>query len=372
MCVLHDLPPQSDRREAFFEEKAQHEKRHEGLGGHNQVSTTFNMSAHARAGAMRNSPADYRPGTRAFLQDVLEGLQRPQKQLPPKYFYDERGARLFEAICGLDEYYIPRTESAIMADHVDEMASLLGEEVLLVEYGCGDCAKTRVLLDNLSRPAGFVPIDISFEQLHRVASDLQRSYPHIEVLPVCADYTNGFELPRPSKACARNAVYFPGSTLGNFDPLPARLFLDHVAETCGRDGALLIGVDLRKDPGVIHKAYNDGQGVTAAFNLNILARMNAELGADFDLGGFRHYAFFNPVESRVEMHLVSARDQAAHVGGTTVRFTKGESIWTESSYKYTLEGFERLANSARFEVDRVWTDERDWFSVQYLVARGKA
>ena len=310
------------------------------------------------------------PVRQEFLADVLEGLSRQQKQLPPKYFYDERGARLFEAICTLDEYYIPATETAIMADHVDEMVRLLGEDVLLIEYGCGDCAKTRMLLDRLRSPAGFVPIDISSEQLRRVTSDLELSYPDIEMMPVCADYTRHYTLPRPSRRFSRKVVYFPGSTLGNFDPLPARDFLDHICETCGPGGALLIGIDLRKDPAVLHRAYNDRDGVTAEFNLNILARINRELGADFRLDGFEHYAFFNPSASRVEMHLVSLREQEVHVGGMTVGFSVGESIWTENSYKYTTEDFERFISRTGFEVRRAWTDEREWFSVQYLFSRG--
>ena len=309
---------------------------------------------------------DRSPGSHDFLTDVLDGLSRPRKQLPPKYFYDARGARLFEDICALEEYYIPSAETEIMETHIDEMVDLLGEDVLLIEYGCGDCAKTRLLLDRLHSPAGFVPIDISSEQLQRVASDLESSYPGLEVMPVCADYTRYYTLPWPARSFSRKVVYFPGSTLGNFDPLPARDFLDHIGDTCGTGGALLIGVDLRKDPRVLHRAYNDRDGVTAAFNLNILARINRELGADFRLDGFTHYAFFNPLASRIEMHLVSLREQDVHVGGVTVHFSVGESIWTESSYKYSIEDFERLVSRTGFEVGKVWTDERDWFSVQYL------
>jgi dimethylhistidine N-methyltransferase len=325
------------------------------------------------SGALDSSPpADSRPGRDEFLSDVLAGLAKPQKQLSPKYFYDDAGARLFEELCELDEYYIPRTEKSIMQAHVKEMTDLLGEDLLLIEYGCGDCAKTRIVLDHLSRPAGFVPIDISFEQLQRVAADLESSYPGLEVMPVCADYTGAYELPRPRRKSARNAVYFPGSTIGNFDPIPARMFLDHMAEACGPDGALLVGVDLKKDPAVLHRAYNDGDGVTAAFNLNLLARINAELGADVRLDAFEHYAFFNPVEGRVEMHLVSLADQPVHVDGITVDFSRGESIWTESSYKYSLDEFASLAAATGFRAERVWTDEREWFSVQYLVNDGRA
>jgi dimethylhistidine N-methyltransferase len=333
----------------------------------------YTDSCLSESAAFVGSPhADSRHGRHEFLTDVLAGLTKPQKQLSPKYFYDDAGARLFEDLCELDDYYIPRTEKSIMRAHVKEMADLLGEDLLLIEYGCGDCAKTRIVLDNLTRPVGFVPIDISFAQLRRVAADLESSYPGLEVIPVCADYTGAYELPRPRRTPARNAVYFPGSTLGNFDPIPARLFLDHMAEACGPDGALLVGVDLKKDPAVLHRAYNDGDGVTAAFNLNLLARINSELGADFRLDAFEHYAFFNPVEGRVEMHLVSLADQSVNIDGTTVEFSRGESIWTESSYKYTLDEFASLAAAAGFRAERVWTDEREWFSVQYLVNSGRA
>ncbi len=312
-------------------------------------------------------PPDQRPGNGHFLSEVLEGLGKERKELPSKYFYDQRGALLFEDICKLDEYYIPRTEISIMQQSATQMAHLLGEGLLLLEYGCGDCAKTRILLDHLRKPAGFVPIDISFEQLLRVSSDLIYEYPGLEVLPVCADYTNDFELPRSLRPASRTAVYFPGSTLGNFDPLPARRFLEGMGRACGPGGALLIGVDLKKDPAILHRAYNDRQGVTAAFNLNLLRRINRELDADFNLERFSHYAFFNPAENRVEMHLVSLTAQEVHIAGHAFAFTPGESIWTESSYKYAESEFAALAASAGFRVARVWTDEQRWFSVQYLV-----
>ncbi len=328
-------------------------------------------TARVLAGLERPSPSlippDQRPGNGHFLAEVLEGLGKTRKELPSKYFYDQRGALLFEDICKLEEYYIPATEAIIMHESGTEMAHLLGERLLLLEYGCGDCAKTRILLNHLRRPAGFVPIDISFEQLLRVSSDLIYEYPGLEVLPVCADYTSDFELPRSLQPSVRTAVYFPGSTLGNFDPLPARRFLERMGGACGPGGALLIGVDLKKDPAILHRAYNDRHGVTAAFNLNLLHRINRELGADFAPERFSHYAFFNPVESRVEMHLVSLDSQVVNVGGRAFEFAPGESIWTESSYKYSEAEFAALAGSAGFRVAKVWTDPRHWFSVQYLV-----
>ncbi len=328
---------------------------------------TARVSVEERLSSTGLVTPDQRPGNGHFLSEVLKGLAKSPKELPSKYFYDRRGALLFEEICKLEEYYIPRTEIAIMRENAAEMAHLLGDNLLLLEYGCGDCAKTRILLDHLRKPAGFVPIDISFEQLLRVSSDLIYEYPGLEVLPVCADYTGDFELPRSRKLTARTAVFFPGSTLGNFDPLPARRFLERMGGACGPGGALLIGVDLKKDPAILHRAYNDSHGVTAAFNLNLLRRINAELGGDFVPERFAHYAFFNPVESRIEMHLVSLAPQEVHVADHSFRFTAGESIWTESSYKYTEHEFAALAASAGFRVERIWTDLRRWFSVQYLV-----
>lgn len=310
---------------------------------------------------------DFKPGLARFRAEVLSGLRKSPKELPSKYFYDERGSYLYERICTLDEYYIPRTEAAIMEAHIEEMVELLGSNILLIEYGCGNCAKTRILLAHLPDLAAFVPIDISREQLRRVAEELASDYPGLEVLPVCADYTSDFDLPTPKRPWGRIAAYFPGSTIGNFDPETARNFLEHIATVCGLGGALLIGVDLKKNHGVLHNAYNDRQGVTDAFNLNLLERINRELDGDFQLEQFQHRAFYNPGEGRVEMHLVSLRDQIVHLDDISIPFAEGESIWTESSYKYNLDDFKKLAATAGFSVEQVWTDERQWFSVQYLV-----
>jgi dimethylhistidine N-methyltransferase len=310
---------------------------------------------------------DFKPGLARFRAEVLRGLRKSPKELPSKYFYDERGSYLYERICTLDEYYIPRTEAAIMESHIEEMVKLLGSNVLLIEYGCGNCAKTRILLEHLPDLAAFVPIDISREQLLRVTDELASDYPGLEVLSVCADYTSGFELPIPSRPSDRIVVYFPGSTIGNFDPVPARSFLEHIASVCGPGGALLIGVDLEKDPGVLYSAYNDRQGITAAFNLNLLERINHELNGNFQPEQFQHCAFYNAGEGRVEMHLVSLRDQTVHLDNKTIPFAEGESVWTESSYKYSLDDFKELAAAAGFRVEKVWTDEWQWFSVQYLV-----
>jgi len=312
---------------------------------------------------------DFKPGLGSFLAEVLIGLRKPQKELPSKYFYDERGSQLFERICALKEYYITRTEASIMQAHIKEMVELMGPRVLVIEHGCGNCEKVRFLMDHLHDPVAFIPIDISQEQLLQVAKELDSIYPQLQVLPVCADYTSSFELPVPERESKRTVVYFPGSTIGNFDPIPAKHFLEHIASLCGSVGALLIGVDLKKDPAVLHSAYNDSEGLTAAFNLNLLARINRELDCDFQLDGFEHYAFYNPRESRVEMHLVSQRSQVVHLDGKTISFAKGENVWTENSYKYNLDEFEQMAAAAGFRVERVWVDERQWFSVQYLVTR---
>jgi dimethylhistidine N-methyltransferase len=312
---------------------------------------------------------DFKPGLERFLAEVLIGLRKPQKELPSKYFYDERGSQLFERICELKEYYITRIEASIMQAYIEEIVELIGPQVLVIEHGCGNCEKVRFLMDHLHDPVAFIPIDISKEQLLQVSRELDSIYPQLQVLPVCADYTGNFELPIPKRESKRTVVYFPGSTISNFDPIPVEHFLEHVANLCRSNGALLIGVDLKKDPAVFHDAYNDGEGLTAAFNLNLLERINRELGCDFQLDAFEHYAFYNPRESRVEMHLISQKNQVVHINGENISFIKGESIWTESSYKYNLDEFKRMAAVAGFRVERVWVDERQWFSVQYLTTR---
>lgn len=309
---------------------------------------------------------DFAPEVGALREDVLRGLGRSPKQISSKYFYDETGSHLFEAICGLREYYLTRTELAIMDRGMDEMAACLGPRCLLIEYGSGSGKKTEILLAALEEPVGYVPIDISCDHLMASAARLNQRFPGLEVLPVCADYTGSYEVPVPSRSFGRRAVYFPGSTIGNFDREQAVEFLAAVAGTCGAGGALLIGVDLRKDRRTLERAYNDELGVTAAFNLNVLVRLNRELGADFDVRAFRHLAFWNDEEGRIEMHLESLVPQSVGIGGSEVRFEEGETICTEYSYKYTPEGFRELAGEAGFAVGRVWMDGERLFSVQYL------
>jgi dimethylhistidine N-methyltransferase len=308
---------------------------------------------------------DLSPGQTASLTEVLRGLRSPQKELPCKLFYDERGSQLFEQITELDEYYPTRAELRIMRASAAEMAARVGPDCLLIEYGSGSSQKTRLLLDRLQQLAGYIPIDISKEQLRESAEALVNAYPRLRVLPVCADYTGNLPLP-PLPASRRRVAYYPGSTIGNFVPRDARQFLARVATVCGPDGGLLIGVDLKKDPLMLHRAYNDALGVTAAFNLNILARLNRELAMDFALDRFRHYAFYNPVFARVEMHLVSLDEQVVRLGDIRIHFERGESIWTEASYKYSPPEFASLAAEAGWRVDQVWTDDRGLFSVQYL------
>jgi len=309
---------------------------------------------------------DDAPDVAVMREEIRAGLAQPQKTLPCKYFYDERGSRLFDRICELEEYYPTRTEQGILERHAGEMARRLGPDCLLIEYGSGSSLKTRLLLDAAPELAAYVPIDISCEHLHRAAADLAASYPHLEVLPVCADYNAPYTIPAPRRRPRRWAGFFPGSTLGNFTPEQAEAFLRHVAETNGSGGGLLIGIDLVKDPAVLERAYNDAAGVTAAFNLNLLHRLNRELGADFDPGAFQHRAIWNPDRERVEMHLVSARDQTVHLDGEAFVFRAGETIHTENSHKFRLEGFAAMAGAAGFAVQEVWTDDRDWFAVLYL------
>ena len=309
---------------------------------------------------------DCAPRLDSFYDEVVRGLSQDEKTLPCKFFYDERGSQLFDEICALPEYYPTRTEAAIMREFGPAMAAALGPYVGLVEYGSGSSTKTRLLLDHLPCPAAYVPMDISREHLMRSAEGLAAAYPHIEVLPVCADYTQPFSLPTGSRPAARTVVYFPGSTIGNFHPPQAERFLTNMAQVAGPNGGLLIGVDLRKSPAILEPAYNDRQGVTAEFNRNLLRRVNRELGGDFDLEQWEHYAFYNAAAGRIEMHLLSLQDQTVQIGGVRFEFAQDETLWTECSYKYSLEGFAARAGRAGWQVAQVWTDAEQHFSVQYL------
>lgn len=253
-----------------------------------------------------------------------------------------------------------------MARHIDEIVGAVGPDAMLIDYGSGNSAKARRLLAHLENPNAYVPIDISREHLMAAAESLRADFPNVEILPVAADYTRSFDLPEPASEPRRRVAFFPGSTIGNFEPLLAERFLERIADTCGSGGGLVIGADLAKEPAALHRAYNDSEGVTAEFNGNILDHINRELDADFDCENFVHYAPYNPTERRVEMHLVSLAEQTARVDGTRIEFETGESIWTESSYKYTRRAFEELATAAGFEPQRAWLDENAWFGVFYL------
>ena len=309
---------------------------------------------------------DVQLARQTMLDDVVAGLSQPQKTLPSKYFYDERGSKLFDDICDLDEYYLTRVESALLAEHVGEIASIVGSRVLLIEYGSGSSLKTRLLLRNLDQPVGYVPIDISGDYLSRVGLELQAEFPGIEIMTVAADFTRTFDVPDPSKPESRRVVYFPGSTIGNFQRKQAQSLLAGMADVAGVDGGVLIGIDLDKDRDVLCAAYNDSRGVTAQFNLNILQRINRELGAGFDLNNFKHEAIFNSDTSCIEMHLVSTRRQSVNVCKYSFEFEESETILTEYSHKYTFGSFKQLANEAGLDVKRSWADPDNMFAVMYL------
>lgn len=310
----------------------------------------------------------YELSSDSALGDVIRGLQKPQKELPARWFYDEVGSHLFEQICELDEYYLTRTETAMMQAWAGEMAALLGRDCLLIEYGSGSSKKTRLLLDHLHDPAAYVAIDISREHLLQATAALAAAYPGLEVLPVWADYTHAVTLPPTKRPPARRVAYFPGSTVGNFYPPEVVAFLKRVAAQVGTGGGLLIGVDLRKDPTILRRAYNDQAGVTAAFNLNMLVHLNRALGANFQLEQFEHLALYNEEHGRIEMRLVARTDQTVCLDGRIIPFQAGEEILTEVSYKYSLADFAQLAGAGGFQVGQVWTDDKQLFSVQYLVA----
>jgi dimethylhistidine N-methyltransferase len=303
----------------------------------------------------------------SFLRDVLDGLTGFPKSLPCKYFYDEVGSVLFDRICDLPEYYPTRTEIALMEAHAVDMARAIGPAASLIEYGSGASKKVRVLLDALEAPSAYVAVDISKDFMVQSSQVLAADYPALAVHVLCADFTEPFDLPGDIAGSGRRPVgFFPGSTIGNFDRAGARDFLAGCVETLGPGGGLLVGVDLKKDPQILHDAYNDSEGVTAAFNLNLLERINRELSGDFDLARFEHIAFYDEAAGRIEMHLESLSDQAVRIGGRSVVFAKGERIHTENSHKYGIEEFQALAHDAGFTPARVWTDEDELFSVHFL------
>lgn len=300
---------------------------------------------------------------------IVDGLSRPQKTISPKYFYDEKGSQLFDKITELPEYYLTDAELDIMRKRVDEMAELIGKQASLIEFGAGSSLKTRILLENLDELAAYVPVDISEEHLLASAMKIRGEFPGLDVRPVVADFTHSFELPTPTIMPVKNVVYFPGSTIGNFEH-DAAMELLHVMHTeAGEGGALLIGVDLQKDAEILHRAYNDSAGVTAEFNLNVLRHLNTSYGANFDLDAFEHRAEYDEEEGRVVVELVSQEDQTFELGDTEFDIADGETILTEYSHKYTLESFAGMAEEAGFEVAKVWMDTDKLFSVQYCTRK---
>jgi len=320
--------------------------------------------------SLRAAPRDGAE-TDDFRDAALRGLAQPLKAIPAKYLYDAQGSALFDAICELPEYYPTRTEFAILRARSGAIAALVGPGAALVEFGGGSCVKARILLDALEAPAAYVPVDVSGAHLERAAAALAADYPQLPVIAVCADYMRPFHLPSVAQAAAKRVGFFPGSTIGNLRPEEARAFLVHAARLLGRPGGeMIVGVDLKKTPGLLHAAYNDSAGVTAAFSLNLLARMNRELDADFDLARFAHDAFYNAARGRIEIYLRSLAAQTATVAGRRIRFAEGERIHTEYSYKYSVEEFRALAAEAGFRTLESWTDPAGLFSVHYLRASG--
>jgi dimethylhistidine N-methyltransferase len=306
------------------------------------------------------------PQRSPFFMETIAGLSRSPRTLPCKFFYDERGAQLFQKICELPEYYITRTELQILRLHGAEMAAALSENVELIGLGTGAGTKTRILLEELHDPAVYIPIDISNEQLQKSSARFRQMFPKLEILPIASDYLEPFELPLPRKPSSRSVVYFPGSTIGNFEPNVATEFLRRLGDLCGEGGGLLIGVDLQKDRRIIEAAYNDSQGVTAEFNLNLLVRANRELSANFDLNNWRHRAIYNSKDGRIEMYLISEGDQRVHIEDRKFDFRAGEKILTEHSYKYTPEGLAALARNAGFQFEKLWIDDARLFGVFYF------
>jgi len=318
---------------------------------------------------------DLHPVPEDFFSEVLEGLSRTPKSIHPKFFYDERGSFLFRQITLLPEYYLTRAETRLLKKIAPEIASLAGPGLSLVEYGCGSSEKIKILLKELVDPLAYTAIDISQKSLLELGRSVASSHPEIWVKAVCADFTDSLKLPTRRRNAddphqgEKNLAFFPGSSIGNFEPDQAAEFLTKVRKTVGKAGALLIGVDLKKDSGRLHAAYNDSAGVTARFNLNLLERVNRECGADFSLSHFKHNAFYNQGPGRIEMHLISLEDQSVRLNGTSVHFKEGESIHTENSYKYSLEEFQSLGQRSGWRPVHAWTDPEELFSVHYFKAQ---
>ncbi len=306
-----------------------------------------------------------------FASDVLAGLNASPKRVPAKYFYDETGSQLFERITELPEYYPTRCEMKILREHAADIGKLIPAGAVLVEFGSGSNKKARILLRAAPQLAAYVPVDICGEMIEQEAVELRPDFPNLDVLPVTADFTQSFELPEKAKSAPARIGFFPGSTIGNFEPHEAAAFLRHVGRILGTGATLIVGVDLIKPAEVLNAAYNDAAGVTAKFNLNLLKRINRELGGGFDLGAFEHHAFYNRERHRVEMHLASLKRQKVKVAGDSIDFRAGETIHTENSYKYSLEKLAALARGVGWRPDGAWTDERQYFGIQAFIFAGE-
>ena len=315
----------------------------------------------------RQSVIDFEHKSVNILKEVLAGLSLGQKSIDPKFLYDKKGSEIFEVICKLPEYYPTRTESLILTEHSKEIAKVMGEDVLIIEPGSGSGEKVRTLLKEMKNIRGYVPIEISREILLKMTEELHQEFPGLKVLPVCADFTQDLDLPLSIDfQGGKRVIFFPGSTIGNFHPDDAVTFLKRISRLLESGGGLLIGVDMKKDKKIIELAYDDPQGVTAAFNLNLLERLNREVEASFDVENFEHEAFYDEEKGRVEMHLKSKVPQLVKVHETMFRFKEGETIHTECSYKYSIEEFCELAAKARFKITKFWTDPEELFCVYFF------
>jgi dimethylhistidine N-methyltransferase len=300
-----------------------------------------------------------------FMRDMQTALSQTPKRISPKYFYDQAGSALFDRICELPEYYPTRTELSILQSHAGDMSNCMGENADIIEFGAGSLQKIRYLLNVARSPARYVPMDISGPHLKEASTDLQTEFVNLKILPLVADYTNQWHLPSALPGRGKRVAFFPGSTIGNFSPAQAHTFFQNCVQHL-RGGALLLGVDLIKSPEVLHAAYNDSQGVTAAFNLNLLTRANRELGCDFDLAQFAHSTFYNAPLKRIEMHLLSLESQIVHLNGVAYAFEQGETLHTEYSHKFTIAGVQQAAHSAGLQVGSFWTDPQQYFGLFWL------
>lgn len=309
---------------------------------------------------------DFHPKLESFRDEVIFGLSKVPKQLPSKFFYDSKGSELFNQICELEEYYPTRTELSIFEKYKEEIRELVGKNALVIEYGSGGSQKIRLLLDMLDKPLAYMPIDISKDYLFDDAKILAKDYPALEIIAVCADYTKALSLPEVDVKFAKKFVFFPGSTIGNLDHEEAKNLLINTANILNLGDGLLIGVDLKKDTNILNAAYNDQKGITSEFNLNLLVRINNNLSANFDLANFSHKAFYNEEKGRIEMHIISLKNQSILIDNIEFQLKENENIHTENSYKYEIKEFQDLAKQAGFTPTKVWTDPSKLFSVHYL------